>query len=222
MSYTSTGADVVPVRIPSAHELLDADLAVPAELHGVVIFAHGSGSSRHSSRNRYVADSLQRAGFATVLLDLLTREEEAIDLRTRELRFDIGMLARRVADAIDWAATENRLADKPIGLFGASTGAAAAIIAAAERPQCVHAVVSRGGRPDLAGDALGRVQAPTLLIVGGLDGPVIGMNEEAAARMHAEHELVVVPGASHLFVEPGKLEEVAALARDWFARRLAG
>jgi dienelactone hydrolase len=221
MSYTSTGADIVPVRVPSGRQLLDADLAVPADLRGVVIFAHGSGSSRHSSRNRYVAEELQRAGFATLLLDLLTREEEAVDLRTRELRFDIGLLADRVADAIDWAALESRLVDQPIGLFGASTGAAAAIIAAAERPQCVAAVVSRGGRPDLAGDALPRLQAPTLLIVGGLDGPVIGMNEDAARRMQADHEVVIVPGASHLFEEPGKLEEVAALARDWFARHLA-
>jgi len=215
-----TGADVVPVRIPAGHELLDADLAVPPDMRGLVIFAHGSGSSRYSSRNRAVAAELQRAAFATLLLDLLTPAEEEVDLRTRELRFDIRLLAERVVDAIDWAATESRLTGQPIGLFGASTGAAAAIIAAADRPQSIRAVVSRGGRPDLAGDALPRLEAATLLIVGGADAAVLGMNEEASARMRAKHEIVIVPGASHLFEEPGKLEQVAALARDWFARWL--
>src|SRR5690606_17794016 len=188
------------------------------ELRGTVIFAHGSGSSRHSSRNRHVADMLHKAGLATLLLDLLTPEEEAEDERTRALRFDIAMLGKRVMHAIDWTAADDRFKDLPIGLFGASTGAAAAIIAAAERSMCVPAVVSRGGRPDLAGDALERVRAATLLIVGGLDTAVIRLNEQAMARLTAPHELAIVPGATHLFEEPGTLDQVATLARHWFLR----
>jgi dienelactone hydrolase len=217
-----SSADIVPVRVPSNRHLLDADLGLPPDVRGVVIFAHGSGSSRHSSRNRHVAEVLHRAGLATLLLDLLTPEEEAVDERTRELRFDIPMLARRVMHAIDWTAADSRFADQPIGLFGASTGAAAALIAAAERSQCVPAVVSRGGRPDLAGDALERVRAATLLIVGGNDPAVIRLNEQAIARMSALHELAIVPGASHLFEETGTLDQAATLARDWFLRWLTG
>lgn len=213
-----SSADIVPVRIPSNRHILDADLGIPAELRGTVIFAHGSGSSRHSSRNRHVADMLHKAGLATLLLDLLTPEEEAEDERTRALRFDIPMLGKRVMHAIDWTAADDRFKDLPIGLFGASTGAAAAIIAAAERSMCVPAVVSRGGRPDLAGDALERVRAATLLIVGGLDTAVIRLNEQAMARLTAPHELAIVPGATHLFEEPGTLDQVATLARDWFLR----
>ena len=213
-------ADVVPVRIPSNRHLLDADLGVPGTDRGIVIFAHGSGSSRHSRRNRHVAEVLQRAGLATLLLDLLTPEEEAVDERTRALRFDIPMLAKRVVHAIDWTAADARFTDRPIGLFGASTGAAAALIAAAERPQCVTAVVSRGGRPDLAAEALARVRAATLLIVGGFDTEVIRLNEQAMARLSAQHELAIVPNASHLFEEPGTLDQAASLARDWFLKWL--
>jgi dienelactone hydrolase len=186
-----------------------------------VLFAHGSGSGRHSPRNRYVARALQRAGLATLLIDLLTPEEEEADLRSGHLRFDVGLLAGRLAAATDWLAENPDTGDLRIGYFGASTGAGAALVAAAERPQEVGAVVSRGGRPDLAGDALPRVRAPTLLIVGGNDAPVIGMNEEAFARLRADKELEIVAGATHLFEEPGALEEVARLAAAWFARHLA-
>lgn len=181
---------------------------------GVVAFAHGSGSSRHSPRNRQVAAVLQDAGLATVLADLLTAEEEAVDLRTRELRFDIDLLARRVRAVIDWLAGTDGLSGLPVGLFGASTGAAAALIAAASRP--VEAVVSRGGRPDLAGDALDAVRAPTLLVVGGADTQVVELNTRAFERLDAVKRLEVVPGATHLFEERGALETVARLARDWF------
>jgi dienelactone hydrolase len=213
--------DVVPVRIPSGRLLLDADLGVPKGVRGMVIFAHGSGSSRHSRRNRQVAERLHRAGLATLLLDLLTTREEAVDERTRGLRFDIALLADRVVHAIDWTAADARFAELRIGLFGASTGAAAALIASAERPLCVPAVVSRGGRPDLAGAALERVRAATLLIVGGDDAEVLRLNEDAMARLSSPHELAIVPGASHLFSEPGTLDQAATLARDWFLRWLA-
>jgi dienelactone hydrolase len=213
--------DVVPVRIPSGRLLLDADLGVPKGVRGMVIFAHGSGSSRHSRRNRQVAERLHRAGLATLLLDLLTPREEAVDERTRALRFDIALLADRVVHAIDWTAADARFAELRIGLFGASTGAAAALIASAERPLCVPAVVSRGGRPDLAGAALERVRAATLLIVGGDDAEVLRLNEDAMARLSSPHELAIVPGASHLFSEPGTLDQAATLARDWFLRWLA-
>lgn len=188
------------------------DLTVPDRATGTVVFAHGSGSSRHSRRNRQVAEALQGAGFTTLLMDLLTDAEEAIDTRTRELRFDIDLLAGRVASAVDWIGNEPRTAGLPISLFGASTGAAAALVAAAKRPDTIRAVVSRGGRPDLAGDALPAVQAPTLLIVGGDDVPVIAMNEDARDQMTADVDLRIVPRATHLFEEPGALEQVAELA----------
>jgi dienelactone hydrolase len=210
------------VQIPDGSVRLDADLSIPSPCSGLVIFAHGSGSSRFSSRNRQVAEKLQDAGFATLLLDLLTRAEEAVDNYTREFRFDIGRLGRRVVAAADWAASERPLRDLNIGYFGASTGAAAALIAAAERPAISSAVVSRGGRPDLAGDALPRVQAPTLLIVGGHDEPVIELNEEAKQQMHTVVRLEIVPGATHLFEEPGTLDVVERLASDWFRQYLTG
>jgi putative phosphoribosyl transferase len=208
---------------------LSAVVAVPPRVHGTVVFAHGSGSGRLSPRNRGVADVLVDAGFATVLMDLLTPREEAEDLRTARLRFDIPMLAERVVGVIDWIALDAAvgdlppvLRDLPIGCFGASTGAAAALIAAAERPDRVRAVVSRGGRPDLAGEALPRVRAPTLLIVGGEDTEVIRLNRAAQARLGGESELAIIPGAGHLFEEPGALAQVAQLAREWFLRYLPG
>jgi putative phosphoribosyl transferase len=208
------------VQIPDGPDRLDGDLRLPSPADGLVIFAHGSGSSRHSSRNKQVAQALHDGGFATLLLDLLTRGEEAIDVRTAEYRFDIPRLGRRVVAAADWAVDQPELKDLPIGYFGASTGAAAALIAAAERPAISAAVVSRGGRPDLAGGALPRVQAPTLLIVGGDDTPVIGMNEDARVQMRADVRLEIVPGATHLFEEPGTLEEVSRLAIAWFVKHL--
>jgi dienelactone hydrolase len=210
-----------PVRIPIGPVTLDGDLDIPAGARGVVLFAHGSGSSRQSPRNRYVARVLRDAGLATLLMDLLTGEEEVADLETGLLRFDIGLLAERVVAATDWLGRTPETADMRIGYFGASTGAAAALVAAAVRPERVGAVVSRGGRPDLAGSALPRVHAPTLLIVGGLDGPVIGLNRQALAQLGAvEKQLVIIPGATHLFGEPGALEEVARLAADWLTRHL--
>ncbi|MDP2241989.1 MAG: dienelactone hydrolase family protein [Burkholderiales bacterium] len=203
-----------------ADAALAGSLTVPADAPGIVVFVHGSGSSRFSPRNRAVATTLNEAGLATLLFDLLTAEENEIDLRTRKLRFDIELLTERLVGAIDWLGGRAEVADLPAGLFGASTGAAAALRAAAVRPHAVGAVVSRGGRPDLAGAALPRVEAPTLLIVGGDDGPVITMNQEAAAQLHCEHRLHIVPGATHLFEEPGKLEQVATLARDWFLLHL--
>ena len=210
------------VEIPVEAATLNADLRVPAIAGGVVIFAHGSGSSRFSTRNRQVAEFLGARGFATLLLDLLTPEEERIDVETTEFRFDIPRLGPRVSAAADWLATRTDIGALPIGCFGASTGAAAALIAAAERPQRIVAVVSRGGRPDLAGDALRRVKAPTLLIVGGYDEPVIELNRAAMRRMSAHVELEIVPGATHLFEEPGTLERVAALAAGWFERYVRG
>jgi putative phosphoribosyl transferase len=199
---------------------LAGDLAVPAGARGVVLFAHGSGSGRHSPRNRYVATALQRAGLATLLLDLLTEEEETVDRDRAELRFDIALLAGRLEAAMDWLGGDPRTARLPVGLFGASTGAAAALAAAADRPERVAAVVSRGGRPDLAGPSLGLVRAPTLLLVGGNDRIVLELNRSAAGELPAEHRLEVVPGATHLFEEPGALERVAALAGEWFRRWL--
>ena len=187
------------------------------ESRGIVVFAHGSGSSRHSSRNRHVASVLHAVGFGTLLLDLLTPEEDEVDMRTGEHRFDVRMLGERVVAGIDWLRDDD---DSPIGLFGASTGAAAALIAAAARPQDVSAVVSRGGRPDLAGDDLPSVQAPTLLIVGSRDTEVLAMNQEARRRMEVETAVEVIPGATHLFEEPGALDVVAHLALDWFERYL--
>jgi dienelactone hydrolase len=187
----------------------------------MVLFAHGSGSSRHSSRNKFVADELQTSGLATLLIDLLTWEEEAIDQQTGHLRFDIPLLARRLVAATDWLTEEPSTRSLRIGYFGASTGAGAALIAVAEGPERVGAVVSRGGRPDLAGPALSRVRAPTLLIVGAQDPQVLQLNRAAMARIPAETRLEIIPGATHLFEEPGTLEEVARLARDWFLRNLS-
>lgn len=201
---------------------LAADLAVPPGATGLVMFAHGSGSSRFSSRNRAVAAFLEHRGFATLLLDLLTAAEETVDRVTAQHRFDIPLLGQRVVAATDWVAGQDELRALPLGYFGASTGAAAALIAAAERPAAVRAVVSRGGRPDLAGAALPRVQAPTLLIIGADDVPVIEMNETARAQMTAAVEVAIVPGATHLFEEPGTIELVMELAAGWFQRRLAG
>lgn len=210
------------IRVATGGVELAGDLAVSEEAVGVVLFAHGSGSSRHSSRNRHVAAQLQGAGFATLLMDLLTEAEERVDIHTREHRFDIGLLAERLVGATGWLAADAGTKRLPVGYFGASTGGGAALVAAAELPERAKAVVSRGGRPDLAGDALPHVRAPTLLIVGGNDVPVIGMNEEAMARMSgAEVRLEIVPGATHLFEEPGKLDIVAGLARDWFRSHLA-
>jgi dienelactone hydrolase len=199
---------------------LEGNLSLPEGARGVVLFAHGSGSSRHSSRNRYVARLLNEAKLATLLIDLLTPDEEAVDLRTAHLRFDIGLLANRLVGATDWLTQYPDTPHPRIGHFGASTGAAAALVAAAERPEVVGAVVSRGGRPDLAGPALPRVRAPTLLIVGGNDVPVIELNRAAFEQLRCEKQLVIVPGATHLFEEPGALDEVARLAREWFARHL--
>jgi len=206
------------VRIEAGGVTLSGTLAMPAEARGAVLFAHGSGSSRHSPRNRYVAEQLRECGMATLLLDLLTSPEEAEDLRTRELRFDVNHLADRVVAAIDWLAREPSTRDLPVGLFGASTGAAAALIAAAARPGVVEAVVSRGGRPDLAGAALEQVRTPSLFIVGGRDDYVLQLNRRAMDRMRAPIRLEVVPGAGHLFEEPGTLEQVARLAGEWFGR----
>ena len=211
------------LHIPAgAGTLLEADLNLPDAAFGVVLFAHGSGSSRFSPRNRHVARFLNDGGLATVLADLLTPDEEAVDEQTRALRFDIGMLAERLVAVTDWLCAQAPIESLPIGHFGASTGAGAALVAAARRPQAIRAVVSRGGRPDLAGDSLAEVRAPTLLIVGGNDGPVIEMNQRAQAQLRGPNQLVIVPGATHLFEEPGALDQVASLARDWFAVHLPG
>jgi dienelactone hydrolase len=199
---------------------LSGDLVIPADARGLVLFAHGSGSSRHSPRNQYVAGVLQQRDLATLLVDLLTRDEELVDERTGQFRFDIRMLADRLVVIIDWLRGHRATAGLPIGLFGASTGGGAALVAAATRPSEVAAVVSRGGRPDLAGPALARVTAPTLLIVGACDAPVIQMNREAMAQMQADVKLEIVPGATHLFEEPGTLARVAVLAADWFTEHL--
>ncbi len=208
------------VRLRSGGVELEGTLSLPASATGLVIFAHGSGSGRFSPRNRFVAERLNEAGLATLLIDLLTRSEGEYDEWTARLRFDIPLLAGRVVGAVDWAAQQSLTQRLPFGLFGASTGAAAALIAAAERPDGVKAVVSRGGRPDLAGDALPRVAAPTLLIVGGRDLEVLELNREAARRLAATNEVVVVPGATHLFEEPGALEEVSRTAAAWFGAHL--
>jgi putative phosphoribosyl transferase len=210
------------LRIPVAGVLLEADVTVPEQARGVVAFAHGSGSSRHSPRNRYVAGELQAAGLGTVLADLLTEQEEELDARTGELRFDISLLAVRVIALTDWVTEYEQTKGLTVGLFGASTGAAAALVAAAARPERVGAVVSRGGRPDLAGEFLRIVRAPTLLIVGGNDEVVIDLNRRAMQKLSVETRLAIVPGATHLFAEPGTLEQVAELARDWFVVHLAG
>ncbi|GAA0917413.1 MULTISPECIES: dienelactone hydrolase family protein [Streptomyces violaceusniger group] len=205
-------------RIAADDAMLVGELALPEQPIGVVAFAHGSGSSRHSPRNRAVARVLQDADLATLLFDLLTEAEERVDAITAELRFDIPLLGRRLGAAMNWLDEHPATSGLPVGLFGASTGAAAALTAAAERPERVAAVVSRGGRPDLAGGALNRVRAPVLLIVGGDDHEVLRLNQQAAAMLAAPHEIHVVPGASHLFEEPGTLEQAAEAARDWFVR----
>ena len=208
------------VRISAGAIELEGTLGVVENAEGVVLFSHGSGSGQSSPRNLYVARVLRQAGLSTLLIDLLTAEEEAVDLHTRRLRFDIGLLAERLVKATDWLRDDPSTQNLRIGYFGASTGAGAALLAAAVRPDEVGAVVSRGGRPDLAGEDLSRVMAPTLMIVGGSDAPVIGMNEEALGYLHVEKRLEIVPGATHLFEEPGALEEVAHLATAWFVRYL--
>jgi putative phosphoribosyl transferase len=208
----------VRLALPGAE--LGGFLTLPEEARGLVLFAHGSGSSRHSPRNQYVAGILQGAGLGTLLMDLLTRDEDAVDQFTREFRFDIGLLADRLTGAIDWVEQRPETRGLPVGIFGASTGAAAALQAAAARPDRVQAVVSRGGRPDLAGESLERVRAPTLLIVGADDTPVIPLNDAALRQLKAPAEMRLVPGASHLFEEPGTLAAASTLARDWFLRHL--
>jgi putative phosphoribosyl transferase len=217
---TSTHLTTTPVMVPVGGDILHGDLGLPDEPRGFVLFAHGSGSSRHSERNRHVAHALARRGLATLLIDLLTTAEEAEDRRTAQWRFDIDLLGQRLTAIIDWAGQQPAIASLPIGLFGASTGGGAALVAAADRPSVVAAVVSRGGRPDLAGRALGRVRVPTLLIVGGHDTQVIELNREAMTHMRHDVALDIVPGATHLFEEPGTLDRVAQLAGDFFVRTL--
>jgi putative phosphoribosyl transferase len=208
------------VQVPAGSVTLEGNLTLPEQSRAIVLFAHGSGSSRHSPRNRYVARVLNEAKLATLLIDLLTLHEEVIDARTAQLRFDIDLLAERLVDATDWLSQFPDTKHLRIGYFGASTGAAAALAAAAIRPDAVGAIVSRGGRPDLAGVALIHVRAPTLLIVGENDDQVIQLNREALEQLRCEKRLIIVPGATHLFEEPGALDEVARLARDWFHRHL--
>jgi len=215
-----TADETRSVAVTAGRIRLEGDLRLPTGARGIVLFAHGSGSSRFSPRNRFVADVLHRAGLATLLIDLLTAREESIDRVTAALRFNIGLLAERLVDVADWIAQQSEIGSLQIGCFGSSTGAAAALIAAARRPDRVGAIVSRGGRPDLAGAALSEVQAPTLLIVGGDDLQVIDLNKDAMARMTAPVELKIIPGATHLFEEPGALEQVAQRASDWFVRHL--
>jgi putative phosphoribosyl transferase len=210
----------VPVTVAVNSIRLEGDWSVPTAAKGAVLFAHGSGSSRHSPRNRYVADVLNEGGLATLLIDLLTADEQEVDLQTAQLRFDIPFLARRLETITKWLARISEMRDLKLGHFGASTGAAAALSAAAELPRLVSAVVSRGGRPDLAGAALARVEAPTLLIVGGADPVVLDLNRKALALLHCEKQLQVIPGAGHLFEEPGALKKVSAMARDWFLEKL--
>jgi len=208
------------VQIPARRAVLSGNLTIPENAAALVLFAHGSGSSRHSPRNQFVARTLNRAGLGTLLFDLLTSEEEALDIYTREHRFNISLLAERLVHATKWTRQQEETRNLRIGYFGSSTGGAAALVAAAELPQDIGAVVSRGGRPDLAGDALPKVQAPTLLIVGGNDHIVIELNEMARDRMRCEVKLEIVPGATHLFEEPGALEQLAKLASDWFVDHL--
>lgn len=206
------------VQVEAGSVMLEGNLTIPVGAPGIVLFAHGSGSSRHSPRNRYVAEILQAARLATLLIDLLTAQEDVIDNRTRQLRFDISLLAERLVGATDWLMQNPDTHNLRIGYFGASTGAGGALVAAAARPNDVDAVVSRGGRPDLAGASLPRVQAPTLLIVGGNDPIVIELNEQAIEQLSCEKQLEIIPGATHLFEEPGTLEKVARLASQWFGR----
>ena len=210
------------VQIQAGRAVLSGNLQIPEGATALVLFAHGSGSSRHSPRNQFVARTMNRAGLGTLLFDLLTPEEEARDSYTREHRFNISLLAERLVHATKWSRQQDEMRDLRIGYFGSSTGGAAALVGAAELPQDVGAVVSRSGRPDLAGDALPKVQAPTLLIVGGNDDIVIELNEMARDQMRCEVKLEIIPGATHLFDEPGGLEQVAKLASDWFALHLSG
>jgi putative phosphoribosyl transferase len=216
----SLAAQSVSVKVPVGDLFLDADLTLPRPSQGMVVFAHGSGSSRLSSRNRFVAAQLQAAGLATLLMDLLTESEESLDAVTGHLRFDIPLLAERLTAATEWIEVEPATRGLPMGYFGASTGGGAALVAAAEKGDRISAVVSRGGRPDLAGEALARVRSPTLLLVGGRDPLVLQLNQAALARLTTTAQLEVVPGATHLFEEPGALETVAGLAREWFKRYL--
>ena len=208
------------IQIPAGRAVLSGNLTIPENAAALVLFAHGSGSSRHSPRNQFVARTLNRSGLGTLLFDLLTPEEEALDLYTREHRFNIGLLAERLVQATNWATQQEQTRDLRIGYFGSSTGGAAALVAAAQLSQGIGAVVSRGGRPDLAGDALPKVHAPTLLIVGGNDDIVIELNEMARDQMRCEAKLVIIPGATHLFEEPDALEQVAKFASDWFVLHL--
>ena len=221
MNKTKTENRYVQILSTGVH--LEGIISIPEDAKGLVLFVHGSGSSRHSPRNQYVAQTLQEGGLATLLFDLLTAQEEEVDQRTRHLRFDIDLLAKRTAGALEWLDIQPYLHGFKRGLFGSSTGAAAALITAAGLPEKVDAVVSRGGRPDLAGSALPKVQTPTLLIVGANDEVVIELNKQALAQMQpgAEKKLMIVPGASHLFEEPGTLEYAARLARDWFQTHLS-
>lgn len=221
MSHIGQAIEHMPVsiRLDSIH--LEGYLSVPTAATGIVVFAHGSGSSRHSPRNRYVADVLNEASLATLLIDLLNSDEQEVDLQTSQLRFDIPFLAERLVVITQWLREQPQVAALKIGYFGASTGAGAALAAAADLPRLIHAVVSRGGRPDLAGAALERVMAPTLAIVGGEDRHVLELNRQALVRMHCVHELCVIPGAGHLFEERGALEQVAKLARTWFHEELS-
>ena len=212
--------NITEVVVQAGEISLDGYLTVPDSAKGLVVFVHGSGSSRFSTRNQYVARVLNQGDLASLLFDLLTADENEMDMRTRKLRFDIDLLSERTTATLDWLAGQKSVADLPVGLFGSSTGAAAALNAAAARPEQVSTVVSRGGRPDLAMKALPRVKAPTLMLVGGLDYPVIEMNRTAAAAMQAPCQIEIVEGATHLFEEPGKLEQVAARARDWFVEYL--
>lgn len=222
MTTPATPLATSEVRLPAGDAWLYGDLALPASFSALILFAHGSGSGRHSARNRQVAQRLQQCGFATLLFDLLTAQEEQVDLQTREHRFDIPVLTQRMQDATSWAASQPQLRHARIGYFGASTGSAAALIAAARLGNRIGAVVSRGGRPDLAGSvALAAVTAPTLLIVGGADEGVIELNQQALRLMHCEKEMVLVPGATHLFEEPGALEQVSTLAAGWFSSHLS-
>ena len=214
--YTEVRSVLIPIDSIKLH----GDLTIPKNAEGIVLFAHGSGSSRHSSRNKYVAQVLQKAGLATLLIDLLTEDEEKVDDYTAHLRFDIDLLAKRLVDTTNWLIKNPDTKNLNIGYFGASTGAAAALVSSVDCPDAINAIVSRGGRPDLAGPILSRVKAPTLLIVGGNDSQVIEMNEEALNLLETEKKIAIVPGATHLFEEPGTLEQVARLASDWFVIHL--
>jgi putative phosphoribosyl transferase len=222
MSKENMGTAIghLAVTIPVETLRLEGDLSIPTAASGAVLFAHGSGSSRRSPRNRYVADLLNESGLATLVMDLLTEDEQQVDLQTGHLRFDIPLLAQRLVAITQWLSEHPEVAGLKIGHFGASTGAGAALVAAARRPDLIRAVVSRGGRPDLAGQTLALVEAPTLLIVGGADSVVLDLNQQALGSMHCEKALKVVPGATHLFEEPGALKKVADLARDWFVQHL--